>query len=371
MIGKLDNILVVSLQGIGDLLLTTPLLHGIKKAFPMAKLYILTFNANKDILSGNSDVDEIITFDYKNKSNILKVLTLLFDLRKRRFDLSVCPYPSGLRSAFIGYLSGARERFGQRLSLFKNYRWVFTNQTPITEVKHAVLMNLDFLRLLGIDFKDVDTRIVFNLNDEDKKFASEFLRDNNVEDKDLLIAVHAGGGRYTIAYRNWSAERFARVCDGLVERFKAKVILIGGKDDEMIVKRVISMMRQKPISAVKKASLKQTAVLIQRVKLLICNNSAPMHIAAALGTPTVSIFGSVDPRIHRPWGEGHIVLRKTLECSPCYYPTLRDTLKETKLKNRWFGRKFKCKTGDYSCLTSVSIEDVLNATKTILKIKKL
>lgn len=349
--------------------MTTPLIRELKSNFPKAKLSVLTFQSHKDIIGNNSDIDEVIAFDFKYKSNIFKILVLIFELRKRHFDISICAYPSGLRSALVGYLSGAKERFGQGISLFKNYRWLFTKQTPITEVKHAILMNLDFLKLLDIDLKDINTKLILNLFEEDKKFVSEFLKGNGVEDGDLLIAVHAGGGKFTTAYRNWPAERFAKVADELIEKFSAKIVFIGGENDEATVNGIIRMMKQRPISAAGKISLKQTSALIKRAKLLVCNNSAPMHIAAALGIPTVSIFGSADPRIHKPWGEGHLVLQKQLECSPCYYPLFMDTLEETKLRNRWVGNTFKCKTDDYRCLTSISVEEVMEAVESILKVK--
>lgn len=362
---KVNKILIISLQGIGDLLLTTPLLYLLRKNFLNVKLYVLTLRSNKEILFNNPNIDEIIAFDSRDRRNIFKILILLFNLRREYFDLTICAYPSGLRSAFLGYLSGAAERFGQDLSLFKNYRWLFTKQTLITEVKHAVLMNLDFLKLLNINIERINTNLVLNLTESDKRFASEFLKANNVEDGDLLIAIHPGGGKFTATYRCWPEERFAKVADNLAERHNAKILLIGGKDDKLTEEKIISMMKHKPIGTVGRASIKQTAALIQKARLLICNNSAPMHIAAALGIPTVSIFGSADPRIHRPWGKNHIILQKELECSPCYYPFFRDTLEETKLKNRWLGKRFKCVTNDYRCLSAITVEDVLRAVDAI------
>ncbi len=361
---KFRNILVISLQGLGDLLLTTPLLANLKANFKDSKLTVLTFKANVAVLSRNPHVDVIISFE---PTKINDILLMLFRLWRERFDLSICAYPSGLRSAFLGYLSGAKERFGQEFSLFNNYRWLFTRQMTIKEVKHAVLMNLDFLELLNVDPLRADTRLILNLTEEDLKFSSDFLKNNKIEKKEPIVAIHAGGGRFTAAYRNWPLERFAKVADDLIERFNAKVILIGGTGDKASEEVILHIMKHKPITTVGMASLKQTAALIQKADILICNNSGPMHIAATLKTPTVSIFGSADPRIHRPWGESHIVLQKSFKCCPCYYPFFRDTLEETKLKNSWSGKRFRCKTNDYRCLSSIVVEDVLNAAEAILK----
>ena len=364
---KFENILVISLQGMGDLLLATPLLHGLKTVYPASKLTVLTFEANKNILDKNKDVDRIIAFKSTDTKNILEIFRLAKRIRDAHFDLAICTYPSGLRSAFIAYLSGAKERLGQDLSLFRNLRWLFTRQVPVTEVKHAVLMNLDFLKILGFDLKEISTDVIFRASNEDIKFAEDFLRSNEIGNSDLVIAIHAGGGKYTAAYRNWPLDRFANVADILSERYKAKIIFIGGKDDKPAVDSVTKLMKQKAVVAAGKMSLKQTAALLTKTKLLLCNNSGPMHIAAALNVRTVSIFGSADPRIHRPWGKGHIVLQNPLECSPCYYPFFRDTLEETKRRNGWVGRKFECRTGDYCCLTGIPTDQVVEAVGHIIK----
>lgn len=365
--GDFANILVVSLQGIGDLLLATPLLHGLKVAYPGSRLTVLTFETNRDILNNNPDVGQVIVFKAAQKRNIFKILGLIGKIRSEHFNLSICAYPSGLRSAFIAYLGGVGERLGQGLSQFRGFNWLFTRQVPITEIKHAVLMNMDFLKILGIDPKGVNPEVIFRIGEGDLKFARDFLRLNGISDSDLVIAIHAGGGEFTASYRSWPLERFAKVADILADRYKAKIIFIGGKNDESAVNSVKKMMSQEAIIAAGKISLGQTAALLTRTKLLLCNNSGPMHIAAALNVRTVSIFGSADPRIHRPWGSGHAVLQNPLECSPCYYPTFRDTLEETKQRNSWVGKRFKCRAGDYRCLTSITVDQVVEAAEHIIR----
>lgn len=364
---RFGNILIISLQGLGDLLLTTPLLHGLKSAYPASKLTVLTFEANRDILNDNQDVDEIVVFEKAQKENIFKILNLTGKIRNRHFDLAICAYPSGLRSAFIAYLGGVSERLGQGLSQFKGLGWLFTRQVPITEIKHAVLMNMDFLKLLDVAPKEARPEVKLHVSDRDLKFARDFLRSNGITESDLVVAIHAGGGELTAAYRNWPLDRFAKVADALAERYKAKIIFIGGRDDESSVTIVTKAMKQKALVATGQMSLGQTAALLTEVKLLLCNNSGPMHIAAALNVRTVSIFGSADQRIHRPWGEGHVVLQNPLECSPCYYPTFRDTLEETKRKTSWVGKRFKCRAGDYRCLTSITTDQVVEAVGRIIE----
>jgi len=237
----------------------------------------------------------------------------------------------------------------------------------VTEVKHAILLNLDFLKALSFNTGEANKEVVLNLSDEDEDFAYQFFKANNISDKDLLITIHAGGGKFTLEYKCWPRERFACVADSLIKKIGAKILFIGGKDDEKISRQILGMMKYKAINATGKASLKQTAALIEKSRLLICGNSAPMHIGAALNIPTVSILGPVDSRIHGPWGKSHIVLQKTLECSPCYYPFFRDTLRKTRQKNKWIGKNFKCSKENYKCMTLVTVNDVIEAVEYILK----
>ncbi len=360
------NIMIISLQGLGDLLLITPLLCGLKKAYPGSRITVLTLGANKEVIDGNSNVDKIFGFNPRNRNNIFKIAGLIYRIRKEQFDLTICAYPSGLRSAVIAYLSGAKERLGQGLSMFRNYHWLFTRLVPVAEIKHAVLMNMDFLGALGFNENDFSAELMLPISPEDTIYTERFLRCNNVFDSDTVIAVHVGGGEFTTAYRNWPLDRFARTADELVDKYGVKVVFIGGKGDEAAVGRVTGMMKNKAINAAGRMSLKQTAALLMKARLLLCNNSGPMHIASALNVRTVSIFGSADPRIHRPWGKGHIVLQRSFECAPCYYPFFRDTLKETGSRNSWAGKKFICKTGDYRCLTSITTDHVVEAASRII-----
>jgi ADP-heptose:LPS heptosyltransferase len=308
----------------------------------------------------------VVTFDSGAGKNAAAIAALVIKLRKIRPGLSICAYPAGLRSAFLGYLSGAKERLGQDISLFKGYRWLFTKQVPVSEIKHAVLMDLDLLSLLGTGISGVEAGPVLNISAEDDKYVSEFLKNNGVDDGDKLIAMHAGGGKYTVAYRSWPRDNFAKLAGMAIEKFGVKILFVGGPSDEPAVNEISGKIGHPYISSAGKVSLMQTAALIRKSKALICNNSAPMHIAAALGVPTVSIFGSADPRIHRPYGQGHIVLRKDLGCSPCYYPFFRDTLPETKARNRWKDKKFECASGDYRCLSSITPDDALEALGRVL-----
>jgi len=362
----MDKYLIISLQGIGDLLLATPIARNIKKSSPSSRVCVLTFTGNAGILEGNTDIDRIYTVNSARAGDLLYIMRMVSGLRKERFGASICAYPSGVRSAFLGYLSGAKVRVAQGLKMFKGYGWLFTARSTIDKVKHAVEMNLDILAVAGIDIGNADKCPKVVVGADDMKTARAFLDGNGISAGDTFVSVHPGGGVYTALYRCWPEERFASAADTLAGKPGVKIVLIGGKADAEKAARVASMMKHRPVIAAGRLTLMETSALLTMSKLLICNNSGPMHIAAALKVPTVSIFGAADPRIHRPWGEGHIVLQSGLDCSPCYYPFLRDTLKETAEKNRWSGKEFDCVTKDYRCMLKISVDDVIKASEDLL-----
>jgi len=160
--------------------------------------------------------------------------------------------------------------------------------------------------------------------------------------------------------KQWPMERFARIADLLVRRFDAQVVLTGGSDDVHLgseimgrisdvavpasctgtLQRAPTATREQhtaPLNLMGRTTLWQLGALIKRCDLYITCDSGPMHISAAVGTPTVALFGPTDPVRHAPYGEGHIVLRKETRCSPCY--------------------KRECKSGD--CMQAIQVEDVM------------
>jgi len=156
----------------------------------------------------------------------------------------------------------------------------------------------------------------------------------------------------------------------LIEEFKATILFIGAEVEKDHSDKIISLMKNTPLNAVGACSLGQSAALMQKSKILICNNSGPMHIAASLHIPTISISGPVDKRIYSPWGSlGHIVLQKELECAPCYYSFLRDTLPETKRKNMWVGKTHRC-NNNHLCLEKITENDVMEAVRTLITANK-
>lgn len=361
----IKNMLVISMQGMGDLLLFTPAFSCLRKNYPDAKISVLIMDKAKDIVKGNPDIDEIIEYDYSERRNLFKTIRFMLLLRKKRFDVSICAYPSGLRSALVGYFSGAKIRIGQKLSFTRKLPFLFTNNVPVTEIKHAVEMNLDLLGAIGLDIARCPRKLFTPVSGDDAEFAKEFFANNGVKEKELVIAVHPGVSEGGI-HRSWSKANFAELIDDLLNKYNAKVILIGGPADKSALEEIYAATGRKPI-ILKGVPINRMAAILKISTLFIGNNSGPMHIAASVGTPTVAMFGDTDPKIHAPHGNKSVILRKDLRCSPCHYPFLHGVVEGAKPGRGFVRGRFVCSEGDFKCMKLITVSDVLTAVEALLK----
>jgi heptosyltransferase-2 len=190
---------------------------------------------------------------------------------------------------------------------------------------------------------------VLFISEKDREYAKEVLSSHNVSENDLLIGVHPGSSRINVAKRRWAKEGFASVANEVIRKYGAKVIILGGSDEERLAKDITRLMQSEPINVAGKTTLKQLAAIIERCDLFIHNDSAPLYIASAMKTPVVAILGYDNPKVWRPWKGKYIIVRKDLPCSPC--------LPETRCEK------------NYECIKSITPEDILQAVENIIEIK--
>ena len=270
--------------------------------------------------------------------------------KRQVIDLSL-GYQYSLLLSFIGI----RKRFGF------NYRDRGRSLTKKIEIdgfseKHVIEYYCDILKFLGIDTKDLRLSPKVYLTDNDAIWAGDFLKANGVAEEDLVIGIIPGCGAswgMDARHRRWDRDGFAKVCDGLAERYGAKVILLGDSQEIEICNDIQNKMRSRAIMACGKTSLRNFLGLIKRCALIITNDGGPLHMAVGLGLKTVSIFGPVDEKIYGPYpiSEDHVVVSKSdVPCRPCY-------------------KKFKYKICENrTCLTSIKPEEVLEAANKLLHI---
>ncbi len=152
------------------------------------------------------------------------------------------------------------------------------------------------------------------LTDPDREAALTFLREHGVRDEDTLVTLHPGA---STRLKRWDAERFADLADRLDNRLGVRVVVVGGKSDSMTVQHMLQVTRTTPIVAVGCLGILQTAAVQERAALHVGNDSGPLHLAAAVGTPTVGLFGPTNVGNFRPIGPGSVALQKPKPCSPC------------------------------------------------------
>ncbi|MDD5492278.1 MAG: lipopolysaccharide heptosyltransferase II [bacterium] len=341
------NILAISTTGIGNLILYTPVLRALRRDFPESHIALLVASKTAaSLLEGCKEIDEIIIIN-KNKINIYYWLKILRHMRKLRFDLVITSFlDKSFKVALFSWLTGARLRVG-----YKNrvYGWLYSCQVPIIEKKHEIEYNLDLLRAIRLTIRRANEKVPFIYTTPlEEELANDFLLKNHVSPKDLLIGVHPGSGLSIGSAKRWPREKFALLCDHILTIPKAKVIVFGGPEERYAAEEMAKFMRKKPVIIAGDTDIRMTAALIKRSALFVSNDSGLMHLATAVKTPVLAIFGPTLWWKNYPWGKNNIVLRKEMTCSPCYNY-----------------QQIQCKT--LKCLEMIKVEEAWQKVKEMLK----
>ena len=335
------KILVIGGGGIGDVIMKIPVFAHLRKRFPAAEIVFFTSpGPSYEMVRGRPDIDRIITLEGREAmglGGLRQTLACLRRLRRERFDMTITThYGISFRGALFSYLLGAPIRVGfdrAGRGLLYNLRVRVANP----QGRHAVDWNLDLARALGIKVAKAELSIA--LSPEDRVFASAFLRERNAGEDALLVGIFPGSKRIS---RLWPGGRFAEVADRLSDLYRCRIMLIGGEREREAIGEIRSKMRHEPILAVGQG-IRETAALIERCGLMISTDSGPMHIAAAVKTPVVALFGPETPVRVRPYSERAAVVRHDVPCSPCH--------------------DYGCKLGTMACMDAITVDDVLAAVE--------
>ncbi len=332
-----QNILVIKLRYIGDVLLATPTLHALKAAHPGARLTVIVNHGTEEILAGNPDVDEVLPL---KKTSIMAQSRFVSGLRRRRFD-AVIDLTDGDRSAFLTWASGAPLRIGFN----DEQRWrgrCYTTVVRGDAEGHRIERDLKALIPLGVAAKDPIPRL--RLSAEDEMRADQLLDRLEVR-KDQAIVMIQPGARYW--FKAWPAERFAELADRLIAAQHCQIIIGGSHEEANLAQRVAGFAKSRLIVMAGQASLRQFAAVVKRAQLFVGNDNGAMHIAAAMGTPVIGLFGPSNPGEWGPRGGRVNVLYKGLDCRACFHPT--------------------CERGEFNCMRQISVDEVTKAAEDVLQ----
>ena len=325
----IKKILVFSFSFIGDAVLSMAVISPLRRHFPDAKITFLVGARAFDLLTADPQIDQALVYDnlgehagWRGKVRLIK------SLRRERFDLVV-----DLRDSFWSRLVGGKH-------------WSMRLRRKDT---HAVTRYLDVLWRHGLDVDGAQPQLQFTASRLAKRDA--FLMENGVNRRQVLVGMHPGGNW---VYKLWGPENFAQIADRLCEKWNAQILLFAGPDEGQLQAKVANLMRWQPI-CVKGHDLCQVAGLIAACDFYIGNDTGPMHIAAAVGTPVVAIFGSTNHYRSGPYGKEHIVVHSGVElgCNPCHPGK----------------RPGSCGKGGCAVIEAVTVEQVFNAAEKLKPMK--
>jgi heptosyltransferase-1 len=341
------NILIVKLSAIGDVIHTLPSLTVLRKLYPDAHITWVVEEAAADLVRNHPYLNNILVSKreswIKNIRNgefsrpLLEVRLFLRELKARPYDM-VIDFHGLLKSALIVFISGGKRKLG--FDSMQELSGLFYNEKIPEEMdKHAVDRYLDFLRYLGapIDRPNFVLPSESTVQDSVQSLMKKF----HLEEK-KFIAISP------IAYwetKLWDNVKFARIADLIKTKLNLEVVLTGSEKESESIKEIISFMSTKGINLSGKTTLTELANLYREALIIITTDSGPMHLAAAVNTPVIALFGPTNPKRTGPYGQIHTIIMADLSCSPCL------------LK--------KCSTKE--CMQSILPEQVLAAIEEKLK----
>jgi len=304
------KILILQTAFAGDVILVTPLARGVKQIFPEAEVHFLVKPDTSNLLKNNPYINNVYTYDKReSERGIGALMRWMGNLRKEHFDVAFVPHRS-LRSALLVWGAQIPRRVGFHRSAGS---FLFTDVVPYLNEVHEVERNLQLLRIFSKD--EVNFKPELYPGPEEKRAVDEFLQEMKIEPDEKVLAMAPGSVWFT---KRWFPQGFGEAADQVWRKWGIRSILIGGKEDEYLASQIVGEQNEFVVNGMGRFSLLKSAELIRRCCAILTNDSAPLHLAVAVGTPVVAIFGPTVPSFgFAPYGEKHQVVQKDLDCRPC------------------------------------------------------
>jgi heptosyltransferase-2 len=340
-LGSYKKILVIQTAFIGDVILTLPLVQVCKRTVPEAAIDFIAIPSTAPLLRNHPDIRQVIVFDKKNtEKGIRGILKIARRIKAEQYDLALIPHRW---SAEIAWLGRVPETIGFDISA---RAFLLKKKVKYERNIHETERNLKLLTPLGINWDSKELPNIYP-GDGDRNAVNQLLTTWNIPTSDKCVAAAPGSVWNT---KRWLEERFVELCQSLV-RTGFETILVGGKEDGELCARIQQKVNSPLVhNASGNLSLLESAELIRRCRVLVSNDSGPMHLAVAVRTPVIGIFGPTVPAFgFSPFGERDAVIEiKDLSCRPCSI----------------HGGK-KCPIRTFDCMVRITSEQVF------LKVKEL
>ncbi|MFW5980440.1 MAG: lipopolysaccharide heptosyltransferase II [Halanaerobiaceae bacterium] len=326
---KINKILVTDLLYLGDIIFALPFFKNLRKNFPEARIDLIMNHKFYNILENYPYLNKI--YPYNKNWSIKKSLKFALNIKKEKYDLGLNIHGNWRTTILMKLISpevtaGYGDRF-KKILLNKKI-------TPPSSSQHMVDVYLDFLKKIGCSLSDKSQEINPDKKAETK--IKKFLNRKGLSGHNL-IGLNPGGSWTT---KRWDKEKFARLGDLIQKRTGYKVVLTGGEGDIQRVNEIARKMESTPLITAGKTNLQELAALWQKCQAVISGDTGPVHVAAAVGTPTLTIFGPSDEKKYRPQSKKgeNIIIKADIDCRPC--------------------GKHECLRGDHKCMDIISPEAV-------------
>lgn len=317
-----QRILFIRPDHLGDTLLTLPAINALRRRLPNAELHMLVGPWSADVFANAPEIDAILTLPFPGFSRSPNpslrfpyqlALSTSRHLRQIAYSTAIILRPDHWWGAMVTALAGIPQRIGYDLPDVAPF---LTQPIPF-EHQHAVQQNLKLIEPWTGILAPEDTQYRFIVDDElDRAYITGYLQEWQIQPRQSIFCIHPGSGT---RIKQWDIEKWAIVADTLTEQLNAKVVFTGGDHEMPTVRAIVEQMAQPACVIVGETNLYQLAALFERARVVLGPDSGPLHLAAAVGTPTVALFGPADPIEFAPWGppEYHAVLTSSIGCRPC------------------------------------------------------
>ncbi len=316
-LGEPEKILLIRLDRLGDFVLSLPVVDSLRAAYPKAQIHVLVRPYLEELARLVKNIDEVIVF--KGFWPAVRAL------KRQKYDTVIdLLYDYPLLNALLAYFSGALRRIGFNAGFREIF---FTAGIAVSPQEKKGMADLHLALLASLGVKPAIAVPQLNLGIVPPAGRK-------------IIAVHPGGCYPT---QRWSPKNFALVAKKIAQAYPVRIAVVGSPQEKALIEQVVAGMEDTEVTVVC-GSLREFTIFLAQCALLICNNSGPLHLAAALGVPTVSVMGPTDPALFWPKGDNNLVIRKDMACSPC--------------------QKGVCRR--HSCLAAISAEEVFERSRELI-----
>ena len=336
--GGFNRALVIRPDHFGDMLLTTPAIIALKRARPELSIHVLCGIACADLLAHYGEVDKVLTLQFPGFQRgaetggnaYLLALSAARQLRPVGYDSAIIMRPDHWWGALLAFLAGIPQRIGYDQAGVAP----FLTMARKLEYQHAVEQNMRLVEMLTDSPQSDEISLDYPLRAADKQAIDARLKAWEIPSRKSVVCIHPGSGASS---KLWLGENWATVADALAKAYDAAVVFTGSAAEGALIDDIAARMSADARSMVGSTSAGQLAALYARALVVLGPDSGAMHMAAAVHTPTVTLFGPADPVEFAPWGDPqrHAVVTSGIDCRPCrildwrgdhpaYHPCVRD-----------------------------------------------